>query len=78
MEIVILGTGCKKCKKLEENAKEAVRELGVEAMVRKETDPLQIAEYGALDMPGLVVDGTLRISGRIPSADEIRSLVEEG
>lgn len=76
MEIVILGTGCRKCRKLEATVKDVVRDSGRETVVRKETDPLRIADYGALEMPGLVVDGSLRLSGRIPSPEEIRALLE--
>ena len=56
MIIKILGTGCDKCDKLEENVKEAVKELGIEASVEKIEDLLEIVKYGVMTSPTLVID----------------------
>ncbi|HHW29545.1 MAG TPA: thioredoxin family protein [Syntrophomonadaceae bacterium] len=71
MEIKILGTGCAKCNKLEELVREAVSELGVDADIIKITDLNEILEYDIMLTPGLVVDGEIICSGRLPKKDEI-------
>jgi len=71
MEIKILGTGCAKCKKLEENTKEAVKELGINATVKKIEDIPSIMAYGVMMTPALVVDEQVKFAGRVPSAKEI-------
>ena len=72
MKIEILGTGCPKCKKLEENARKAVGEAGVKAEVSKITDITKIVDYGVMTTPAVVIDGTVKASGRIPEIDEIK------
>lgn len=74
MEIKILGTGCARCKELENITREVVRELGLHAEVVKEDDITRIMEYGILRTPGLVVDGSVLVSGRLPSKEELKSL----
>ena len=76
MEIKVLGTGCAKCKKLEEMVREAVGELGVDADIIKITDLNEILEYDIMMTPGLVVDGEIVCSGRLPKKDEIRSWLQ--
>jgi len=70
-KIEVLGPGCDNCKRLEKNAREAVAMAGVEAEVTKVTDYAEIAHYGILRTPGLVIDGKVVSSGRIPSAGDI-------
>lgn len=72
MKIEILGTGCPKCKKLEENAMKAVDETGVKAEVVKVTDITKIVDYGVMTTPAVVIDGAVKASGRIPEIDEIK------
>jgi len=72
MKIEILGMGCPKCKMLYENAKKAVQEKGVEAEVVKVEDMDKITDYGVMMTPALVVDGEVRSSGKIPTAEEIK------
>lgn len=72
MKIEILGTGCPKCKKLEENARKAVQESGKRAEIVKVTDIGKIVGYGVMSTPALVVDGKVKSSGRIPEAGEIK------
>ena len=75
MEIKVLGAGCKKCNLLEENIKKALKELGIEATVEKITDPDLIAEFGVLQTPGLVVDGKVKLAGRVATAKKIKTLL---
>ncbi len=75
MEIKILGTGCPNCKRLEKNARAAVAELGIEARVSKVTDMGDILAYDILSTPGLVVDETVVVSGRVPNVAEVTSLI---
>lgn len=76
MIIKILGSGCTRCKMLEELARQAVDELGIEAEVVKVTDMAQIMSYGVMSTPGLVIDEMLRLSGRLPSLVELTGLIE--
>ncbi len=72
MKIEILGMGCPKCKMLYENAKKAVQEKGVEAEVVKVEDMDKITDYGVMMTPALVMDGEVKSSGKIPTAEEIK------
>ena len=76
MKVEILGTGCPKCQKTEELVKHALSELGVEATVEHVTDPTAIADYGVFMTPGLVVDGEVKSSGKVPSQDELKRMLE--
>jgi small redox-active disulfide protein 2 len=77
MKIQILGTGCSKCKILTTNAEKAVQELGLHAEIEKVTDIRDIMKFQILMTPGLVIDGTVRSAGRIPSPDEIKKMLQE-
>jgi len=77
MKIEILGTGCPKCKKLHELSEEAVKELGVSAEIIKVTDINKIIDYGVMVTPALVVDGDVKVAGKIPSKEEITKWIEE-
>lgn len=72
MIIKILGTGCSKCKKLEANTKEAVKELGIEASIEKVENVQDIMTYGVMSTPALVVDDQVKVVGRIPSVEDIK------
>jgi small redox-active disulfide protein 2 len=76
MEIKVLGPGCPKCKKTEEIVRQAVAEIGVTATVEKVTDLLKIAEYGVFGTPAVVVDGTVKSVGKIPTRQEIVSWIK--
>ena len=71
VKIEVLGSGCANCQKLEANAREAVGIAGVEAEVLKVTDYAEIAARGVMQTPGLVIDGTVRSTGRVPTAGDI-------
>lgn len=75
MEIKILGPGCANCHRLEERTQEAVAQLGLDATVVTVTDPADIASYGIMRTPGLVVDERVLVSGRVPKTDEIGRLL---
>jgi len=77
MEIFILGSGCPRCRELEQRVINALAELNVAANVEKVTDIRKIAAYGILATPGLVIDGQLKSTGRVPSADEIKAWIRE-
>lgn len=72
MVIKVLGTGCTNCKKLEENTRKAVQELGIDATIEKVTDIKDIMKFGVMKTPALVVDDKVKIMGRVPTADEIK------
>lgn len=71
LSIKVLGPGCNNCQMVEEAARAAVAELGVEAEFEKVTDRDQFATYGLLFTPGLVINEKLVAAGRIPNKDEI-------
>ncbi len=73
--IQILGGGCPKCRKLAEAAEEAARAAGIEFKLEKVTDMQAIVGFGVMATPALVVDGKVKVSGRIPSADELRGML---
>ena len=75
MKIEILGMGCQKCKTLYENAKKAVQETGIQAEVIKVENMDTITNYGVMMTPALVVDGEVRVSGKIPSIEEIKKWI---
>jgi small redox-active disulfide protein 2 len=74
-KIQILGTGCAKCQKLAAVADEAARSLGLSYELEKVTDLKRIMSFGVMATPALVVDGTVKLSGRVPSPDEVRKLL---
>ncbi len=71
MEIKILGSGCAKCNRLEQLTREAVAELGIEARFEHVRDMAQIMAYPVMTTPALVIDESVKVSGRIPSKDEL-------
>ncbi|HOJ31291.1 MAG TPA: thioredoxin family protein [bacterium] len=74
-KIQILGIGCPKCKKLTENAEMAAKELGIEYEIEKITDVNEIMNFGVMMTPALAVDGEIKVSGRVPSVEEIKKLL---
>jgi len=78
VKIEVLGSGCANCKTLEANAREAVAMAGVQAEVVKVTDYAEIAARGVMSTPGLVIDGEVRSSGRIPTAGDIAEWLVAG
>ena len=75
MKIEILGMGCPKCKKLYENVNQALKNTGREAEVVKVEDINKITEYAVMMTPALVIDGQVKLAGKVLSADEIAKLI---
>jgi small redox-active disulfide protein 2 len=75
LKIKILGTGCPNCKKLEEETRKAVMNLGLEAEFEKVTDFQKIMDYDILSTPGLVINDQVVSSGKIPSQPELVSML---
>jgi small redox-active disulfide protein 2 len=73
MEIKVLGPGCAKCKETEKLVREAVSEAGVTATVEKISDFQQIAGYGVLSTPAVVIDGDVKVVGKVPAKSELLS-----
>jgi small redox-active disulfide protein 2 len=75
MEIKVLGPGCPRCEQTEKNVKEALQESGVDAKVEKVTGAMEIARYGVLTTPGVVIDGEVKSVGKVPDKEEIKSWI---
>ena len=75
MEIKVLGTGCPKCHTIEKNTRDAVAELGLDAQVGKVTDINEIANYGVLLTPGLVIDGEVKLVGKVATKEQIKKIL---
>ena len=73
--IEVLGPGCQKCTVLYEHAKQAAKELGLEFEITKVTDISAIMGYGVMSTPALVVNGELKLAGRVPSADQLKGFL---
>ncbi len=77
MEIKILGTGCPKCKKLEQLTREVVAQNGLTATITKVEDIMDILKYNILATPALVVNEKVEIKGRLPTAREIQEILSK-
>jgi small redox-active disulfide protein 2 len=75
VDLKILGSGCAKCTKLAENAEAAAKDLGLAYTLGKVTDRDQIIDAGVLMTPALMVDGTVRSSGKVLTAEQIKALL---
>jgi small redox-active disulfide protein 2 len=73
--VQILGPGCAKCEKLKHNAEEAVKLSGVEATVEKITDINVITGFGVMMTPALVIDGEVKLVGKVASPEDIAKLL---
>jgi small redox-active disulfide protein 2 len=74
-KIQILGTGCAKCQKLAAVANEAAKALGLPYELQKVTDLKEIMSFKVLSTPALVVDGQVKLSGRVPTIEEAKQLI---
>lgn len=74
-KIEVLGPGCPKCKKLHDETQVAAHELGLECQILKITDIQAISGYGVMMTPALVVDGIVKVVGKVPSREEIKALL---
>ncbi|MDD4126072.1 MAG: thioredoxin family protein [Methanomicrobium sp.] len=76
MKIEVLGTGCMKCKRLMKNVEKAVAESGIKAEIVKIEDITEIMERDVMLTPALMIDGELKVSGRVADVSEIKDLIE--
>ena len=77
MQLLILGTGCAKCAKLYEAKEQAAQSLGLQYELEKVTDLKQIMAFGVMTTPALVVNGQVKVSGKVPSVDEIKTMLQQ-
>lgn len=75
MIIKILGTGCNKCEKLEKNLKTALEELNIDATLEKVEGLIEIVRYGVMTTPTLIIDGQIKVMGKVPSVKEIKKIL---
>jgi small redox-active disulfide protein 2 len=75
MLIQILGTGCAKCLKLEDNARQAASELSLDFQIEKVKDLQQIMAFGVMVTPALVVDGVVKVAGKVPGVEDIKKFL---
>ncbi len=77
MKIEVLGSGCAKCKQLEKDVYKALSELDIAAEVAKVQDIQKIMAYKVMTTPALVIDGQVKIAGRLPRKEELHKLIRE-
>jgi small redox-active disulfide protein 2 len=77
VKIQILGTGCPKCRKTYEHTEEALKELGTCADLEKVEDLKAIMSFGIMVTPAVAIDGEVKISGRVPSVNDMKKLISE-
>ena len=77
MQLLVIGPGCAKCKTLAQFTEQAAQELGVPYELNKVTDLKQIMALGVMMTPALAVDGTVKVSGKVPSIAEIKTLLQQ-
>jgi len=75
MDILILGSGCANCNTLEQRAKDAVAQLGLDATFGHVRDVAEIASYGVMKTPGLVIDDEVVLSGHVPTTTQLVELL---
>lgn len=73
----ILGVGCPKCQKLAINAEAAAKAAGVEYLLEKITDIQKITAFGVMTTPALLIDGEVKVVGRVPTVEELRDMIAE-
>ena len=77
MEIKVVGPGCKNCKNLLKATEEAVKELGSDAQIIYVTEMADIAATCVMRTPGLLINGRIKVTGRVPSTQEIKKLIQD-
>ena len=77
MDIKILGPGCQRCQQTAANVKEAIVEAGISAQIEKVTGAMEIAGYGVMGTPAVVIDGEVKCVGKIPSKEDVKSWVQK-
>ena len=74
-KLIVLGPGCPRCETLAKLTRQAADQLGIAYELEKLTDIKRFPSFGLMMTPGLVVDGELKVQGKIPSVDEIKALL---
>jgi small redox-active disulfide protein 2 len=74
-KLQVLGPGCAKCDRLSENADAAAKQLGIEYTLEKVTQVADIATFGVMMTPALVVDGEVKVAGKVPDVEEIKGML---
>ena len=74
-KLMVLGPGCPRCETLATLTRQAADQLGIAYELEKLTDIMQFPKYGLMMTPGLVVDGILKVQGKVPSLDELKALL---
>ncbi len=74
-KLQVLGPGCQRCQVLYQHAEQAAKELGIEYEIKKVTDIGAIVGYGVMSTPALVVNGELKVSGRVPSSEQLKGFL---
>jgi len=77
MQLLVIGPGCAKCKTLAQFTEQAVKELGLNAEINKVTELKQIMALGVMMTPALVVNGAIRVAGKVPSIAEIKTILQQ-
>jgi len=77
MKIQILGTGCGKCRALAANVRTAMETLEISAPIEHVEDMQEIIKYGDITMPALIIDGKVKVTGRVPIPDELEEVLKE-
>ena len=76
MKLQILGTGCAKCNALTMATEKAAQSLGLQYELEKVTDLKQIMAFGVMMTPALVVDGTVKVAGKVPNPNELKTMLQ--
>jgi len=74
----VLGVGCPKCEKLAANAESAAKAAGVEYQLEKIKDIQKITAFGVMTTPALMIDGEVKVAGRVPTVEELQDMINEG
>jgi small redox-active disulfide protein 2 len=74
-KILVLGPGCPKCEKLKKEVETAAKDLGMDYELTKITDINEMMQYGVMSTPALVVDGKVKVVGKVPSVDELKKML---
>ncbi len=77
LRVEVLGSGCTKCNQLEANTRTALAQLGIDAQIGHVTDFAQIAAYGVMSTPALVINGTVVSTGRVLTVEEAAELLQK-
>jgi len=76
VKLEVFGTGCMKCKRLMKNVEKAIKDLGIEAEIEKIEDITAIMDRGIMLTPALVVDGEIKVSGRVADVNELKTILQ--